>query len=194
MKTMNMNEELESWRALWQTPPEAPSVADLRDRVRRDTRQRKIALVAPVAVTIVIGGWISSRAIASARWEDVALALETWLFIAATWTGSLWLGRGTWQPVTNTTRGFVDLSIRRCQSAIAGLRFAAVLYLGQLAVIIYWKLRFTSVTAEALAASWPVVAIGWLGVPLFFAGSVWLTRRRQAELRALLELRRQLTD
>jgi hypothetical protein len=191
---MNMNEELDSWRALWQTPPEAPSVADLRDRVRREARQRKVALVAPIAVTIIIGGWISSRAIASARWEDVALALETWLFIAVTWTGSLWLGRGTWRPATNTTRGFVDLSIRGCESVIAGLRFGAVLYLAQLAIILYWKLRFTSVSAEELIASWPVVAIGWLGVPLFFAGGVWLNRKKQAELRALLELRRQLTD
>lgn len=191
---MNMNEELDSWRVLWQAQPEAPSADDLGDRVTRETRLKKIALIAPIAVTILIGGWIATRAIASARWEDVGLAIETWLFIATIWTGSLWLDRGTWRPVTNTTRGFVDVSIRRCQGAIAGLRFAAVLYLAQLAFILYWKLRFTSVTAEALAASWPVVALGWLGVPLFFAWGVWITRRKQSELHVLLELRRQLTD
>jgi hypothetical protein len=188
---MNMNEELDSWRVLWQAEPEAPSASDLGDRVARETRLKKIA---PVGVTVLIGGWIAFRAIASPRWEDVGLAIETWLFIATVWTGSLWLDRGTWRPVTNTTRGFVDVSIRRCQSAIAGLRFAAVLYLAQLAFIIYWKLRFTAVTAEALAASWPVVALGWLGVPLFFAWAVWLARRKRSELQALLELRRQLAE
>jgi hypothetical protein len=191
---MNANGELDSWRVLWQAEVDAPSAADLRDRIARETRRKKILLIAPISVTLAIGGWVISRAMASARSEDVVLALETWLFIGIIWIGSLWIERGTWRPLADTTRGFVDLSIRRCQSIITGLRFATILYLAQLAFILSWQLRDPSIAPEAILMSRPMILIGWAGVPGFLAFAVWFSRKKRQELVTLVDLQRQLAE
>jgi len=191
---MNPNAELDTWRLLWQAQANRPVAADLRDRVARETRRKKLALIAPVIVTIAIGGWIASRAMVSARLEDVALAIETWLFIAVIWIGCLWIDRGTWRPLSQTTSAFVDLSIRRCQSTLTGLRFALFLYIGQLLFILLWQFRYSSMAPSAIWGSWPVVLLGWVGVPAVVAFVLWYTRRKRAELAQLLVLRRQLSE
>jgi hypothetical protein len=44
----------------------------------------------------------------------------------------------------------------------------------------------------ALLTSWPVILLGWVGVPVFFAARSWFMRVQRAELDRLLELERQL--
>ena len=53
------------------------------------------------------------------------------------------------------------------------------------------RLIFLLVQA-ALLASWPVIVLGWIGVPVFFASRAWFMHVQRAELRRLLELERQL--
>jgi hypothetical protein len=191
---MNPQVELEAWRLLWQSQPGGEAAADLRERVARETRRKKVLLICPVLVTISIGGWTALRAIASARFEDVVLAIETWLFIVVIWVGALWLERGTWRPLGDTTAAFLDLSIRRCQSALAGVRFAGVVYIVQLAVILIWQLRYSPTGPALILSSWPLVVLGWLGVPAYVAFGVWFSRGKRGELRHLLNLRRQLRE
>jgi hypothetical protein len=190
---MNANVELETWRALWRTQSDGPAASDLRDRVARETRRRHLGLVLPVAVTAVIGSWVISRAVASAAFDDVVVAIETWLFVAVMWFGALWIDRGNWRPLVNTMTGFVELSIRRRRSTLAGLRFAAAMYIAQLAFLVFWKL-LSSPSMQDVLTAWPVVVLGWIGTPAFLAFASWYGRRVRAELGRLEDLRTSLAD
>ncbi len=191
---MNQNVELDRWRLLWQARAEGPDAADLRMRVQRDTRRRKAALIGPVLVTLLIGGGTAVRAVGTRGIEDIAVAIEAWLFIAVTWAIAVWIDRGTWSPLGNTTTTFLDISIRRCRGDISGLRVAVVLYVAQFVAIVALKQFLSPVLLLALLTAWPVVLIGWVAFPIFVAWAIWYGRRRERELRRLLELRRQLTD
>ena len=43
-----------------------------------------------------------------------------------------------------------------------------------------------------LLTTWPVILIGWIGLPVFFAWRLWFMQRQRAELARLLELEREL--
>jgi hypothetical protein len=189
---MNQNVELDQWRLLWQARADGPNAADLRDRIEREARRRKAALVLPVMVTILIGGWMTTQAVTNTTVEDIVFAIETWLFIAVTWAGALWIDRGTWQPLGETTSAFVEISIRRCRSAIDGMRLGACLYVGQLAVMLALKRSLLAIGWLELLTAWPVIAIGWIGLPVFLVASTWFVRRKRAELGRLLKMRGQL--
>jgi hypothetical protein len=188
---MKTNAELDTWRLLWQARADRPNAADLRDRVERETRRRRIALIVPVLVTIIIGGWTVLRAMASPEVDNIVLAVETWLFISVIWAGSLWIDRGTWRPLANTTAAFVDVSIRRCRSTLSALRFGALVYVAQFVFVFFWK---SSMGLAALFTSWPVVVLGWVGGPVLVAFGSWYARKKRTELGRLLDLRRQLND
>jgi hypothetical protein len=187
---MNANVDLDTWRQLWQARADGPGAADLRDRVARETRRRHIAVIAPVLVTIVIGGWSVLRAIASPGLDNVLLAVETWIFIAVAWLGGLWIDRGNWRPLSDSTTAFVDISIRRCEATLRGLRFLVVMYVAQFVFILLWKLQFDSTGFAELMASWPVIVLGWIAGPVLFGFVVWYGRAKRAELSYLLDLRR----
>ena len=191
---MKENVELDRWRLLWQARAEGPDAADLRDRVERETRRRKAALIAPVLVTLVIGGGTTALAVATRGTQEIAVAIEAWLSIAVTWAVALWIDRGSWAPLGNTTTAFVDISIQRCRSDITGLHVAALLYVAQFVTILALKQFLSPVPVLDLLTAWPVVLIGWVAFPIFLAWAIWYGRRRERELRRLLDLRRQLTD
>lgn len=193
---MNSNTELAEWRRQWQAAGGARNDTDtaeaLKRRVTRDSRLLTIGLVAPILVTIGIGGAVIARALTSGSPADALLAAEVWSFILVTWVGSLWLARGTWRPLAETTAAFVDLSIRRCRSNLRAASFGAWLYVCQLLFVVLWKLFSSAMELTVLLASWPVILLGWVGVPVFFALRAWFMHTQRAELRRLLELERQL--
>jgi hypothetical protein len=193
---MNSDTELLEWRRQWQTAEGARDDTDsaeaLKRRVTRTSRLQIIGLLAPILVTIVIGGASVARALNSGSPADVVLAAEVWAFILVTWVGSLRLARGTWRPFAETTAAFIDVSIRRCRSNLRAASFGAWLYICQLLFVVLWKLFSTGVELTALLASWPVIVLGWIGVPVFFALRAWFVHVQRAELRRLLELERQL--
>jgi hypothetical protein len=191
---MNTPAEIDDWQRVWQTQTAGPDAADLRERVARETRRKKVALILPIAVTLGIGGWMASRAAASDRWQDLLLAVETWTFIAVLWAVALWLERGTWRPLDESTAAFVSLSIRRCEAVLTGLRVSTAAYLAQLACILSWQLWYAPMSAADVLGAWPMIVLGWLGVPAFLLGTAWYGRRKRLELDRLIELRRQLTD
>jgi hypothetical protein len=188
------NADLDRWRLLWQARTEGPDAADLRDRVARETRRRRALMAAPVSVTVAIGGAMIAWAIASPGVESIALAIESWLFIAIVWAGAIWIDRGTWTPLGNTTAAFIDISIRRCRSDIAGLRFGVILYLVQFVAILVMKYYVSSLGLLELVTAWPVVVVGWIGFPVLLVFAFWYGRRKASQLRQLLALRHQLTE
>ena len=190
---MNQDIDLDRWQRLWRARSEGPTADDLRDRVERETRRRTWALLPPALVTVVIGGGRAARAVATGTVADIAYAVETWLFIAATWAGALWISRGYWQPLGQTTAAFVEISIRRCRAVINAMRLGVALYAVQLAATLALHGHFSAAGWAVLLTSLPMIVIGWLGVPLALLVALLVVRRKAKELAGLLELRRQLT-
>lgn len=96
---MNTDAQLAVWRRQWaaqtDTGNDAHWAENLKRRVARDTRLMKIGLIAPILVTVGIGGGFTALALMLATAADVVLIAEVWLFILVTWAGSLWIARGT---------------------------------------------------------------------------------------------------
>ena len=197
---MSRDAEFTAWRRQWQTTPpcaDTPAwAAAISERVARQSRLMRVGLIGPILVTIVIGGLMLLRAVSSGTRLDLALAVESWLFIALVWAGSLWLARGTWRPIGQTTAAFVTVSIWRCESDIASIRLGVALYVGQLALttLLIAMFRDPPLDARALLFSWPMIVIGWIGLPVFVAWSFGYLRRRRAERARLLDLQRQLAS
>jgi hypothetical protein len=188
--------ELESWRRQWRggsrSAPRVEEVERLKQRVVRETRWAKLSLIAPIWVTVGVGGGMTLLALRDEHPLHVALAIETWIFIAVVWAGCLWIARGTWRPLADTTTAFVDISIRRREANLRGATFGVYLYVFQLLVM---KVVVGWLTSEGLAASLTsphTIMFGWIGLPLFCAGVYWFRRRQRAELERLHELKRQL--
>lgn len=193
---MNTDAELAMWRRQWSAQPAARNDAhfadDLKRRVTRESRLMKIGLIAPTLVTLGIGGGFTALALTSAAPVNVVLVAEVWFFIVMAWAGSLWLARGTWRPFAETTAAFVDLTIRRCRSNIRAASFGAWLYAGQLSFMLLWMLYSTPIELTVLLTAWPVILIGWVGLPAFLAWRSWFARRQRATLDRFLELQREL--
>ena len=189
---MDAHADLQRWSAAWQS--QSPSVAadELRASVRRQTRRLRLALAAPVLVTLVIGGLSTWNAVTSASVGGWVMLTGVWFFIALAWIVSLLLARGTWRPRADTTAAFIDVAVRRCESALATVPFALVLYVLQLLFVLAWKARYSPDNLAAVLTSWPTIALGWIGLPLFAVLMMRYRQRKRAELARLLQLRAQL--
>jgi len=193
---MKSDTEMAQWSRQWRAGNDVGNDAgvaeDLKRRVTRDSRLLKVGLIAPILVTIGIGGGIILRAIRFASPADVVLAFEVSFFILVTWAGSLWLARGTWRPLAETTAAFIDVSIRRCRSNLRAASFGAWLYVCQLSFVVVWKVSSSSIELSAALTAWPVILLGWIGLPVLLAWRSWFVRRQRAKLDRLLEIERQL--
>ena len=186
----NSNGDLEKWRLLWQAEPDnRRNAAEVGDRVVCETRRRKLMLVVPIVVTIAIGGWTTARALASTKTEDIVFAGEAWLFITIVWIGSLWIDRGTWRPLDDSTSDFLELAIRRCHAALKAVRFGIFMYVIQLVTVLGWKAYYSAGDPATLLGSWSAVLFAWIGLPLLIGLAVWYRRNKLAELQQLIDLR-----
>lgn len=193
---MNTDVELESWRRQWQSRADdgidAGAADRLRHRVLRETRSLKLNLAWPILVTLVVGGWITERALRTGQTLDVVLAIEGWIFIVVIWTGCLWIARGTWRPLADTTAAFVDISIRRREANLRGLTFGACLYVAQLAFAVLALGATSPAGIVGVLTSSYMIVVGWIGVPCGLIALLWFRRRQRADLERLRELKRQL--
>lgn len=194
---MTTDNELERWRRQWQaeaspSASRADEAERLRQRVVRETRWAKVSLIAPIWVTVGVGGGMTVLGLRGEHPLHVALAIETWIFIAVIWAGCLWIARGTWRPLADTTAAFVDISIRRRRANLRAATFGVCLYAFQLLIM---KLLVGRLTSESLGDSLTsphMIIFGWIGLPGVLAAAYWFRRGQRAELERLLELKRQL--
>jgi hypothetical protein len=195
---MNKDVELEDWRRQWQSRSESAAEADaveqLRRRVLRETRWNKIGLIAPILVTLVVGGGIVLRALRTGQAIDVLLAVEAWILIVVIWVGCLWIARGTWRPLADTTAAFIDISIRRREANLRGATFGACLYVVQVAFIALALGAASPTGIVSVLTSGSMIVVGWIGVPGGLAALYWFRRRQRADLERLRELKRQLQN
>ena len=185
----------ENWRRVWQGRSESAvdedAVERLRRRVLRETSSIKLGLIAPILVTLGVGGHVVWRA-RTGQAFDVFLAAETWLFIVVVWVGSLWIARGTYRPLADTTAAFVDVSIRRREANLRGATFGACLYVFQLVFLVLAMARASPAGIASVLTSNAVIVLGGVGVPTGLAALYWFRRRQRADLERLRELKRQL--
>jgi hypothetical protein len=185
----------ENWRRVWQGRPESAvdeeAVERLRRRVLRETSSIKVGLIAPILVTLGVGGHLVWRA-RTGQAFDVFLAVESWLFIVVVWVVSLWVARGTYRPLADTTAAFVDVSIRRREANVRGATLGACLYVFQLVFLVLVMAAASPAGIAAVLKSNAVIVLGWVGVPAGLAALYWFRRRQRADLERLRELKRQL--
>jgi hypothetical protein len=193
---MNTDVELENWRQQWQSrsapAADADAVERLRLRVLRETRWLKLGLIVPILITLGVGGAVILRALRTGQAFQVFLAVETWMFIVAVWVVSLWIARGTWRPLADTTAGFLDVSIRRREANLRGMTLGACFYVGQLAFIVLVLGAASPTGFVPVLTSSYLIAVGWIGVPTGLALLYWFRRRQRADLERLREIKRQL--
>jgi hypothetical protein len=156
----------------------------------------KIGLLADILVTIVIGGGTIVLALRSPQSDIVMLAAVTWLFLAAAWTFTLTVNRGSWSPSTLDTASFVELSVRRCRGRLAAVWFGAILFLCIIVFCLGWVYNHSPEARKPLLP-WlffgsPAIDIVWLATLAFSVFLVWYRGKKQAELAYFLDLRGQL--
>jgi hypothetical protein len=187
---MNVDAELELWRRQWQSDTAVP--VDLRRKVERQTRLMRIGLIAPILVTLTIGGWTAGWAIRAPQPNIILLAVWTWILIAAAWTFGLKVNRGNWSPSAEDGAAFVALSLRRCRANLLAVRFAAIFFLVQVAFMLGWEYNNSPAQGTPLLAwlffsSVPIDAV-WLCTLAFFGFLIWYRRRKLSELAYFLSL------
>lgn len=192
---MNVDSELELWQQEWRSDASVPP--DLLRRVERESRWMRVALALDVLVTIVVGGGITWLAIRSPQPDMTRLAAVIWVFLAVAWAFCLRINRGNWSLSAVDTASFVDLSLRRCRSRLATIRFAAWLFASELAFSLGWTYnhshRHRRDTPMWLFLHSPGMELVWIFSLAFVLGLLWYRRKKRAELAYLLKLREETT-
>jgi len=195
---MTRDGELENWRRQWQSASQfvkdAGAAEDLRSRVLRETRGIKLGLAWPILITLIVGGTVLWRALRTGQSLDVLVAIETGIFIVVVWVGSLWIARGTWRPLADTTAAFVEISIRRREAYLRGATFGACLYVAQLAFTVLAIADTSPGGMIGALGSGAVILFGWIAVPGIVVLICWFRRRQRADLERLRKLEHQLRN
>lgn len=164
--------ELQSWSQEWRA--DADLLPDLRKKIRR---QNRLMLLSAVLLGSLM---LLSAATAYYRRDSFTLGFATGLWTAALLAGgyALWVRRGAWKPVSQTTEAYAALVHGRAVAKFRTVRFSGTLLL--IAVLLYtgysaatWK--HMSSRSRQLAGAVSVAMILELG----FLG--WYARRKKRE-------------
>ncbi len=193
---MKADLELDEWREQWQSETSIPP--DLRYRVERHSRLMKIGLICDAVVTVVMGGGTTTWALMSANADVWTVAVATWFFLAAAWAFVLTVNRGLWSPSALEASAFVDLSIRRCRSALSTTWFAVVLFLAEIVFGLSWA-YLHSLKEHSALLPWLLfgsvrIDIVWVLTIAFLGAVAWYRKRKLGELARLVDLRAQMID
>jgi len=190
---MNADVELEIWREQWQTEETIP--VDLRKKVEKQSRWMRIGVVGDIAVTVVIGGGSTAWTLMSKDSGITLVAVASWLFLGAAWTFVLTANRGLWSPSSLDTAGFVDLSIRRCRSALRAVWAACALFIVEIVFGLSWAYTYSNVRPPLL--KWLFfgslrIDLVWLCTATFVGMVIWFRNKKRSELEELLRLREEI--
>jgi hypothetical protein len=188
---MHADDELEKWQRQWRAQPEVP--VDLRQLVERDIRNRRLMLLASIAVTAIMGGGTALWAMRSADPDVFVLALIVWVFLFITWRVTMQLERERGpRPLTDTTAAFLDYAIRSRQVRRKAMIFSAEAYIGFALFILVW--RYRAAIGDPMPDAWTYMTSP--RVLTFLAVSAGLAvraafewRRLDRELKNLLSMR-----
>jgi hypothetical protein len=184
---MMLDDELQAWREEWTAQPAADP--DLARRVRRQSRLMRLMLLADVLVTALFGGGTVWLAATSRQADTAVLAGATWVFLAAAWGFGMWNRRGAWRPVALTSSAYLEISIRRCRSAIRAVIFGMVLFLVEVLFCLAWIYNRTG--SASFLYSTAMLAVG-VATVVFFVGCLVYRARKRGELAWLLQLEKSM--
>lgn len=190
------DDELEVWRRQWQGQPAVP--IDLIRKVERDTvylRWGRYAVYIPYAMGIVT----AIGAILNPSLLSIVFALGLWVFILIARLFERRNMKGIWTPAGETTAAYLDLSILRCRSRLASIRFSNVLtpLLTTFVLVGIYEMFATTGKLET-RQDYVVVALSFIwtiGVVTFV--QIMLARKRKktaGELAYLMDLKRKLEN
>ena len=192
---MSTELDLEALRKDWQAEDSIPPT--LRRDVERQSRAMKISLAGDIFVTIVIGGGSIVWALISGQKDAGYVAFGTWMFLGAAWMFVLMINRGLWSPSAMDAATFLDLSIRRCQAALAATWFAALLFIAEMIFGLSWA--YTHAELHESVGRWLLfssvrIDVVWLATVAFVVGLIWFRNKKKRELARLLSLRRGMLE
>lgn len=90
---------------------------------------------------------------------------------------------------------FVNLSVKRCESALKAVWFAGVLFVAEIVFDLSWiyvRLNVQQVWWRWLMFGSVRIDIVWICTAMFFGLLVWYRRRKRRELRRLLRMREEI--
>ena len=186
---MNIDRELQQWRAQWQTETHVP--AGLRGRVKRESRRMRLMLYADIAITAVAGSLGAAWAMASEQPAMRILAVWVWVSLLIAWIFRLVNNKGNWSGTAPDTEAFLHLSVRRCRANLRAVKFGFVLYFVQFPITsacVYWELNRRSPTDVWTYLTLTRSLVVWFCAALFLLWMVWYARRQKQELNCLLQM------
>jgi hypothetical protein len=186
---MNVDPELDRWRARWQT--ETPVPAGLRERVKREARRMRIMLYADVIVTAIMGGFATAWTMNSEQPAMRFLGIWVWASLLITWIFRFTNDKGNWSGAAPDTEAFLHLSARRCRARLRAVKFGSALYAVQLPVVSICayleRNRRSPIDFRNYLTLTPNLIV-WFCTALFFTWAVWYARAKKKELNSLLQL------
>ena len=186
---MHADEELEQWQQQWRAQPAVP--LDLRRRVERDLRGRRLGMLASIAVTVIMGGGTSVWAVRSGEPNALVLAYGVWIFIAVAWALRLQLERERGpRPHAETTVAFLDYAIRSRRVRLQAITASVILYMVLSVFILVWRYRAGSTAADPWAYLTSSRVVAWHVITVVLAVRAAIQRRRfERELKNLVKMR-----
>ncbi len=184
---MIVDAELQAWREQWIAQP--ANTPDLAALVSRQSRFMRLTLLAEVLVTVLLGGGTIWLAAASRQGDLAVLSGVTWVFLAVAWAFAIWNRRAAWSPVALTSSAYLEISIRRCRSAIRAVIFGMLLFLVEMLFCLAWIYN-RSGSASFLYSPRMMATAG--ATVVFFVGCLVYRARKKGELARLLQLQKSM--
>jgi hypothetical protein len=191
--------ELNSWREQWGRI--ATPAPDLHQLVRRKLRQQQVRFIAEnlAAVVALIGG-LAFALVLRHRTSELGTGWATGVFVLMFLlaVSRMWLQRGTWRADSESTLDFVELWQKRVAARLRMLRLSTYTSPGWLVfcallTVANWSIIGPQVKAHPVEWLIPLVLSAFM-VPLIFFWIAWFRRRKEAELREITEILRQMAE
>jgi len=184
---MIVDPELQAWREEWIAQPANPP--DLAALVRRQSRIMRLTLLAEALVTVLLGGGTIWLAATRGKVDLAVLSGATWVFLAVAWGFGIRNRRGAWRPVVLTSSAYLEISIRRCRSAIRAVIFGMRLSLVEVLFCLAWIYNRNG--NASFLYSTPMMAVG-VATVVCFVGCLVYRARKKRELARLLQLEKSM--
>lgn len=193
-KDYNEADALQALADLWQQAPVKVPVPDaIRANIRQqERRMRLFALLEWMgAIVVGVGGiyLMLNSSVSDGPWRALlVVALLTWAMAF-----SVANRRGTWDPLEESVRGYLDLARLRLARKRRMLRFAWLLFIAELGIFAVWQWLSRFGWLEPIFVNDASFTIGWISVFALGMGiwSLWYWRRINRSEQQIAEWQRE---
>ncbi|MFV8783407.1 hypothetical protein ACNKU7_13410 [Microbulbifer sp. SA54] len=184
------HDALQDLANLWRQAPVTVPVPDvIRTNIRQqERRMRLFALLEWMgAVVVGVGGiyLMLNSSVSDAPWRALlVVALLTWAMAF-----SVSNRRGVWDPLEESTRGYLDLARLRLARKRRMLRFAWILFIAELGIFAVWQWLSRFGWLEPIFVGEAIFTVSWVSVFALGMGiwSLWYWRRIKSSEQQIAE-------